>query len=64
MQVRDSRPAQGFSIIQLLGATATDGTRQDRTPFAVACSLQRLLSQTAEERSGAAGNGKEWWDGD
>lgn len=54
----------GFSIIQLLGATATDQTRQDKTPFAVRARCKKVLSQTArEERSGAAGNGKEWWDG-
>lgn len=58
MQVRDSRPVQGFSIIQLLDATASDETRQDKTPFAVVLAA-KVLYQTAkgEERSGGEWEG-------
>lgn len=58
MQVRDSRPAPGFSIIQLLGATATDQTGQDKTPFAVRARCKKVLSQTAKRR-GAERRGME-----
>lgn len=47
------------SIIQLLGAAATDEdeTRQDKTPVCCACSMQRALYQTAKERRGAERRG-------
>lgn len=66
MQVRDSRPVQGFSIIQLLDATASDETRQDKTPFAVRARCKgtvpdgkrRGAERRGVGRSGGTGRGE------
>lgn len=62
-----SRPVQGFdySIIRR-GRDRRDETRQDKTP--VCCAVLDDAEGTVpdgkgEERSGAAGSRKEWWDG-
>lgn len=57
----------GFSIIQLLGAAATDKTRQDRTPFAVRARCKRYCTRRqgrgAERRGvwkGVVGQDEVW----